>query len=315
MKTRIVCFLLLVLPGLALEAAIAPGPAKPFLHKVTDGVYTVIGQMDAPNAANRGYMCNVTFIITGKGVVVVDSGGSLENGRMLIRHIRRITDKPVTHVINTHAHADHWFGNHAFSQLTPKPVIIGHANMKKRAREIAPRWLRFMERSTKGASRGTRPVLPDRTVTGNTVLKTGGVEIRLIHTGFSHTRGDLVVWLPQKRVLITGDVLTYKRIPGMRDASPLGNIRALEMLLQLPARHVVPGHGPVSDRRAIRYMLGYLRLLRREVARYQDQGLQPYEMLTRINVGKYVEMAMFSHQFRNNVFRMYHDIEQAQFGD
>lgn len=311
-RISLIWAVVLMMPA-GLMAAVDPGPAEPRLHKLSGRIYTLVGQMDVPSAANKGYMCNATFVITDSGVVVIDTGGSLQTGRMLLSHIRKVTDKPVTHIINTHAHADHWFGNHAFSLLKPRPVIIGHEKMKSHARSIGPRWLKIMARMTKGASKGTKLVLPDKTIKGSTSLTIGGVVFKLLYQGYAHTHGDLVVWLPQQKVLVTGDILFYKRTPGLRDASPLGNIRALEALLKLPAKYVVPGHGAVSDKRAIRYMLGYLKLLKREVSRYQQQGLQSYEMRSRINVGKYIEMAMFSTQFSNNVFRMYQDVERASF--
>lgn len=290
-----------------------PSLTNPNLTKVNERVYALVGDMDVPNEHNHGYICNSTFVITDEGVVVVDPGGSVQVGRMIIAEIRKLTNKPITHVFNTHHHADHWMGNHAFEELKPRPVILAHALMRETAGEIGERWLGIISDMTKGANKGTRVVLPHKIVKGDEALKIGGLTFTLYHPEHAHTKGDIAIFIPEERVLIAGDILFYLRTPGFQDASPRGNAQALKYLLSLDAKQVIPGHGPVTDKSGIRYMLDYIALLQREVKKHYDQGLTDYDMKDRLEVGKYRNMSGFKDRFGVNVNRMYLEIEASSF--
>ncbi len=290
-----------------------PSLANPNLTKVTDRVYALIGEMAIPNEKNDGFICNSVFVITNEGVVVIDPGGTLQIGRMVIDEIRKITKKPITHVINTHHHADHWMGNHAFDDLNPKPEILGHLVMKETAEEIGERWLEIISNLTKGKNKGTKIILPTRTVEGNETLKIGGLTFQLFHPEHAHTKGDIAIYIPEEKVLLPGDIFFYIRTPGFQDASPLGNAEALEALKKLDFDKVVPGHGPVTDKSGIDYMLNFIHLVHREVKKYLDQGLADFEMKEKINVGKYKNMSGFKDRFGIIINRMYLEIEEREF--
>lgn len=290
-----------------------PSLQNPNITRSGSRVYTLVGDMDVPNKNNHGFICNSSFVITDSGVVVVDPGGSRQVGKMILAEIRKRTDKPITHVFNTHHHADHWMGNAAFVELKPKPKIIGHHYMRNKAMEIGERWLEIIANMTGGANKGTRAVVPDEVVKGDEILHIGGIEFRLLHYEHAHTRGDIAIYLPGLKTLLAGDVLFYHRTPGFQDASPLGNLAALQAMQQLDVRHVVPGHGPVTDKSGIKYMVDYVHLLHDEVKKYFEAGLQDFEMKERINVGSYRNMSGFKERFGNNVNRMYHEVEQNTF--
>jgi glyoxylase-like metal-dependent hydrolase (beta-lactamase superfamily II) len=315
LRTRLL-YLLCAWPlgsGAAPTADAPPSLTRPNVQQVSPHVYALVGDMDVPNERNQGFICNSVFVITDKSVVVVDPGGSVQVGRMLLAEIRRVTPLPVSHVIDTHHHADHWMGNHAFAELTPRPAIVGHRIMRDSAADIADRWLAILRDMTHGATRGTRAVLPDTLVSGDEVLHVGGMDLVLFHPPHAHTRGDIAVYLPQERTLIAGDILFYRRTPGFQDASPKGNAAALEDFLKLDVEHVVPGHGPVTDRSGIVYMRDYLRLLRAQVEKYYQQGLSDYEMQDRIDVGDYRSMSGFRERFGVNVNRTYAEVEAESF--
>ncbi|MFY8043628.1 MAG: MBL fold metallo-hydrolase, partial [Rhodoferax sp.] len=92
------------------------GPPVPDIpaQQLSAHVWMIFAKDGFPTAANQGMMANVTFVVTPGGVVVIDSGGSLQIGQMAIRMIRKVSALPVVAVINTHYHGDHWLGNHAF---------------------------------------------------------------------------------------------------------------------------------------------------------------------------------------------------------
>lgn len=298
-------------PGTGITAV--PSLQNANVTQVSERVYVLVGDMDVPNEKNGGFICNSVFIITDTGVVVVDPGGSLQIGRLIISEIKKRTSKPVTHVFNTHHHADHWMGNHAFAELPEKPQILGHDVMRQTASEIGERWLEIIGQLTNNANQGTKVVLPETLLSGDETLSIGGLSFVLSHPAYAHTQGDIVLYVPEERLLLTGDVLFYQRTPGFQDASPLGNLRALESLQRFDAAAVVPGHGPVTDASGIVWMIDYIKLLQSQVQQYFAAGLQDYEMKDKIDVGHYRHMSGFAERFGINVNRMYLEVESLAF--
>ncbi len=290
-----------------------PNLDNPNITQVSKNIFSLIGDMDVPNEGNDGFICNSTFVITHDGVVVIDSGGSVQIGRMIINEIKKRTNKPITHVFNTHHHADHWMGNQAFEELNPKPIIMGHPVMKETAFEIGDRWVKIIADLTKGKNKGTKVVLPNKSLRGDEVLELGGITFSLYHPRHAHTKGDIAIYLPKEKVLLAGDILFYLRTPGFQDASPLGNQKALLELEKLDIDKVIPGHGPVTDKKGLRYMLDYIHLLHQQVKHYIDKGLEDYEMKNKIDVKSYKNMSGFKERFGINVNRMYLEIEENSF--
>lgn len=295
------------------SAAAPPSLQNPNVQQVTPHIFALVGAMDVPNARNHGFICNSVFIIGEDGVAVIDPGGSLQIGRMVLAQIRARTKKPITHVINTHHHADHWLGNQAFADLKPRPQIIGHKHMLAQAEGGAQAYVDSMLRLTAGASRGTRPVLPHIGVEGTEQFPIGGRTLVLYHPAHAHTEGDLAVYIPEEKTVIAGDILFYRRTPGWQDASPKGNEAALAHLAAWRPRHVVPGHGPVTDESGIAWMQKYIHILRAQVRHYADAGLTDYEMKDKIDVGPYRSMSGFATRFGTNVNRMFLEIEAEGF--
>lgn len=287
-----------------------PSLSNPNITQVSPHVFALVGDMDVPNENNDGFICNSTFVITNEGVVVIDPGGSVQIGRMIINEIRKRTTKPITHVFNTHHHADHWMGNQAFTELDSKPIIMGHAIMKNKAFDIGEQWVKIISDMTKGKNNGTKAVLPNKLLQGNEVLNIGGISFSLYHPKHAHTKGDIAIYMAEEKTLIAGDVLFYMRTPGFQDASPLGNQSALQDLEKLDINKVIPGHGPVTDKEGIRYMLKYINILHAQVKYYFEKGLEDYEMKNKIDVKEYKTMSGFKERFGINVNRMYLEVEQ-----
>jgi len=310
--------LVIVLMGLLLfnqllRAALVPSLSQPNTVKVSKSVYALIGDMDVPTPENQGFISNTTFIITDDSVVVVDPGGSKQIGEMVIAEIRKVTDKPISHVINTHHHADHWMANDAFTALSPRPQIVGHAYMRTKAKEIGEQWLGIISRLTNKANIGTKVVLPDTEIVGGRQWKMGNLTLQFYHPAHAHTKGDIAIFIPEEKVLVAGDIHFYKRTPGFQDASPLGNLAALKELKKLNPKHVIPGHGPVTDINGLQYMLTYIEKLESEVSRLFKDGLEDFEMNDKIKLGDYRNMSGFSSRFGINVNRMYAEIEARDF--
>jgi len=227
------------------------GPAVPDqpLHRLSARVAMVFAEEGFPTPENRGMMANVVFVLTSVGVVVIDTGASVQIGEMALRRLRTLSERPVVAVLNSHAHGDHFLGNDAFVQaFGPALPILAHPEARRQIADVAgSAWRAAMARWTHGASLGTRVVVPDRDALPGEVLRFGDTTLRLHHHGRAHTEADLCVEVVEDRVVYVGDVAMNGRIANMDDGSYVGTLRTLDILQRtLPGSLWVPGHGRAS---------------------------------------------------------------------
>lgn len=175
---------------------------------------------------------NTTALITNDGVLLVDDKFDIDHDGIMAE-LKKITDKPVKYVINTHHHADHSGGNVKFQAMDAKIV----ASQEAREQMVAY----------------NQPGLPDIVIEHHAHIFLGGKNVALYHFGRAHTNGDLVVLFPADRVLAAGDIYTKgDDVPELIDYSGGGSAvewpSTLRSALQLDFDTVVPGHGPIATK-------------------------------------------------------------------
>jgi glyoxylase-like metal-dependent hydrolase (beta-lactamase superfamily II) len=222
---------------------------EPRTLRINERVYVLLGPIQHANRLNQGYMINSTVIVGDTGVLLVDSGGSDEVGRHIAAAVRRITDKPVTHVVNTHHHGDHYLGNVAFEGAT----FISSEMCRKLVLDTGHEWLGIMERDIGHKLPGTRPLAADVTYGAGTRTEVSIYGVRVVFwvPPGSHTIGDLLVHLPDDKVLVAGDVLVSRIVPTLQDGFLRNWIQTLDEIQTLDAEYFVPGHGDLMSRRDI----------------------------------------------------------------
>jgi glyoxylase-like metal-dependent hydrolase (beta-lactamase superfamily II) len=293
-------------------AALAQSPAV-LPVAVAPNVYMVQGLAALGSSANRNFISNAAFVITPAGVIVIDALGSPVLAEELLAAIARITPLPVRQVVVTHYHADHIYGLQAFKARGA--TIVAHAlaqgylhsdtaaqRLEASRQEMAP-WI----------DGRTRLVEADRWIDGPETFSLGGVEFLVQPAGPAHTPEDLVVFLPQSRVLFAGDLVFRNRIPFVGQADSGRWVEGLDRLLALEPRVIVPGHGPastdaVADLRLTRDYLLHLRQSMGEAAR----NLEPFdEAYARADWSRFQHLPLFQAANRMNAYNTYLLMEQA----
>lgn len=270
------------LAALLLPAAGLVSPARATLpfSEVAEGVYVRFGVHEEVTAANCGAIANIGFIVGAESVAVIDTGSSHNEGVALRDAVAAVTDKPISHVVNTHVHFDHCFGNDAFAGLGVP--IIGHKNLP---RALADRGAFYSELLSGLCPdfAGTEVVPPGETVAETLDIDLGDRPLRLTAWPTAHTNTDLTVFDRRTGTLWAGDLIFAERLPTL-DGSIVGWLATLDGLLPPDVRQVVPGHGAVSDgRAALAAERAYLEALRDGVRQALADDLDIPETLARLD--------------------------------
>lgn len=273
--------LLALAAALLLRAAPAIAQDKMVLRTITDGVYMMQNERGSSNS---------TFVITDDGVVVLDA--DLRTADQVLAQIRKMTDKKVKYLITSHSAGDHASG--AWQYREDKPVFIATRTQMRdlymqEGREFAER------KETDEVYKKGELVRPDIGFEGGMTLQFGGLTFVLTEEGVGHSTSDVTVFIPQKRVMLMGDLLDTEIHPGQGESAGVfysnvkGWLRSLDnvMARHLPVETYVPGHGPVHVGRGVADLeeqKRYFIVMRDEVSKMMKAGKTVKEIEKEIQV-------------------------------
>lgn len=226
------------------------------LVRITDKVYAYVDVKESSAANSFG--ANAGIIIGDKEIIVIDTLVSAREAQRFIRDIREISEKPIKYVVNTHYHLDHSFGNSEFIKLGA--TLITHANCADEIRLKGQSTLAGAEGYglTPEDMVGTEISFPEITFTDRMQLTLDGMDIQLIYVAPSHSKGSILVYLPGEKVVFAGDVLFTDFHPYMGDGDIAGWLQNLDFLAGLEADRIIPGHGPLSNKKDVADMQAYI---------------------------------------------------------
>ena len=234
----------------------------------------------------EGGQTNAGFIVGEEGVLVIDSLMTPTLAKSLLSAIRSVTGAPIRYMVDTHYHGDHVFGNQYF---LPAP-IIGHVNCR---RELLEKFEANMQRY-----RNTRPELipeleqirmtpPDVTFEDRMTIRLGEREVQLIYLGRAHTASDILIYLPQEKLLYAGDIAFHKVLPAFPDGHIVKWIDVMEETAKLDFDTIVPGHGPVGGKAEFEEARELMAHLHREIRMGFDMSLSEEETARKVELGKF----------------------------
>lgn len=261
--------------------------------EVSEGVYAYI-QSDG-----SWWINNTGFMVGSRGVVSVDACSTAARSRAYIEAIEELSGQPVRTLINTHHHGDHTFGNYLF----PEATIVGQERSRAAIQAWGPpRSAPFWTEVEWGDIELAPPFLTfDESVT----VYVDDLACKVMHMGVpAHTNNDAVVWLPERKVLFSGDLLFQDVTPFILQGSLGGMLETLAVVEQLGAETIVPGHGPVSGPDVFAEVANYLRFVKRVAAKGVAAGLTPLEVALETDLGEFGDL-LDNERIVGNLHRAY----------
>lgn len=273
------------------------------------GVYSAIGATAPPTYENSGHNNNLSFIITGEGVVVVNGGGAYVLAKALHDEIRTLTDQPVVLVVNENGQGHAMLGNSYWAEQNVP--IIAHEEAASEFEERGFRILEGMQQLNREKAEGTFLQGPTETFREDYIVELGEYRIEVRYLGPSHSAGDVVVWLPNQDLVIAGDMAFHERmLPIFEDTYTLDWLETWDNEFEaLNATYVIPGHGhPTNMDQVRRYTKGYLEYLRAQIGAHLDEGGGLAEAYY-VDQSPYAHLDTFEELATKNAGRVYEQME------
>lgn len=280
-------------------------------QRVAEGVYAHIGETGPRTAENEGLNANIGLVVTPAGAVLIDAGATFQSARQIHEAVRRVTAQPVKWVFNTGGQDHRWLGNGYFAAQGAQVIAhaAGRADMVDRGNDQ----LQALRAALGEKAVGTVPTLPTRWLQGaDERIELGGVVFEFKHRGGAHTPGDTLVWLPQKGVLFTGDVVYVERMLGVL---PVSRTKAwlltFGVVESLAPAVLVPGHGSVTTVAAAKADTEALLLaLRAHMKKAVDEGVDMSAAVRSFDARPFNRLLNAAELMPGNASRAYLELER-----
>lgn len=285
-------------------------------EKIAGHTYVIHGPGVRSIKENQGFINNPAFIITNKSVIVIDPGSSVQIGRSVLAHIRKVTNKPVSHIFITHVHGDHWLGNQAFYEENPKVKIYAHPLMIKAAHAgEAEEWVERMERLTDHATAGTKAIIPTETLKDQQSIKVGDITIKPHLIDWAHTKTDAMLEVVEDKVLFTGDIVNNGRLVVFENGSFRGSIKSIQNAEAMPINKVVPGHGKTGGKEVLSDNRELLNTIYTTVKTLMEDDMEAHEMKPEVlkKLGQYQSWGNVENEIGRYIIKAVLEAEQAEF--
>jgi glyoxylase-like metal-dependent hydrolase (beta-lactamase superfamily II) len=303
---------LIAVPALASEDIADQYPASLLYSKpveVIPHVWSAIGATAPPTFENAGHNNNLSFIVTGDGVVVMNSGASWELAEALHAEIKVVTDQPVKLVFTENGQGHAMLGNSYW--IAQGVDVVAHVDAAAAFEDSGPQSLRAAQDQMKERAAQTTLAPPTITFEDEYIVEMGDMRIEARYLGPAHSPGDIVVWLPEQSMVISGDMAFHERmLPIFEDTMTADWIETWETAFEpMGATYVIPGHGhPTNMAQVRRYTHDYLVYLRAQVGALIEEGGGLAEAYY-VDQTPYTNLDTFEELATKNAGRVYEQME------
>jgi glyoxylase-like metal-dependent hydrolase (beta-lactamase superfamily II) len=275
--------------------------------KIADNVWCFFGAIEPPTKENAGNMANNCYIKTKDSYVVMDTGPSFQFAKQAYASMKKIEDLPVSHIIISHEHDDHWLGND-FYKKEFNTKLIGPESVNTEYKEGTP--TRMFNVLPKNAIEGTHIIKLDEIPKTKTSITVGGEKFDIIPMDTkAHTGDDIFVYMPERKILFAGDLVMNGRITSGRHGSVMGQLKALAMMQKLDWKILIPGHGFITDGTAMDEASLYFNLTKERVLKAIDEDVDATEINEVVKLIEFKDKAMYDILNAHNIGFAFDELE------
>lgn len=277
--------------------------------EVIPHVWSAIGATAPPTYENSGHNNNLSFIVTGDGVIVINGGAAYILAKALHREINVVTDQPVKLVIDENGQGHAMLGNSYWAEQGVP--ILAHVDAAHEIEERGNQILEGMKRYNRDKAEGTFVAPPTETFEDKHIIEMGNFRIEVLHLGPAHGPGDTQVWLPEQSLVIAGDMAFHERmLPIFEDTIVADWLETWENGFEaLNATFVIPGHGhPTNMAQVRRYTRDYLLYLRSKIGDHLEDGGDLADAYY-VDQSPYAHLDTFEELATKNAGRVYEQME------
>ena len=279
------------------------------INEVEENIFLHYGVHEDSSIKNQGDIANIGFIVGEKSVLIIDTGGTLEIAKNLLETVKNKTSLPISHVVITHGHPDHYLGSEIFKISNIQ--FIGHENLKRSINMNFNFYKTLQASSIENQSvLDIKPVFPDLEIKKNQTITVdlGGREVKIRAWESGHTDSDLSVYDVKSKILWTENIFV-NRIPSVR-ASILGWKKNLEITSKMDINRIIPGHGKITTKdEALLPMLSYFRRMIKEIRTLHDKGINIETAQKEVAKDNKENWLLFNDYHISNVTKAYSELE------
>ncbi|MBL6970172.1 MAG: MBL fold metallo-hydrolase [Campylobacterales bacterium] len=286
--------------------------------QVSDRVWCFFGAMEMPTKENAGDMSNSCYIKGDDSWIAWDSGPSYKYAQQAYATMKEIADMPVSTVVVSHEHDDHWLGNNYYKEvhnakiLGPESINVNYDASFPRnieGKEYPGLQTRMVRALYQNAIRGTTLVKVDEHFEDTTEFEVSGVKMEYVKVGYAHSEEDWFLYLPDDKVVLVADVVMNGRVTSNRDGIVVGQIEALKAIKSREWDYLVPGHGFITDKTAADESIQYFTLLKGRVLEGIEDEINPDFITKHVTLEEFRDKDLYYTLSPGNVFRSYEELE------
>ena len=276
-------------------------------QKVSENIWCFFGKTEVPSKENGGFMANSCYIKAKDSYILIDTGANYNFAKQAYEAMQKIEDLKVSTIIITHEHDDHWMGNSFYKDRFNSTIYAPKSINENYNENSKPRIFEILDKSE---MENTKVIKADVVVSDEKVINISDKTIKIIPTKLTaHTKDDLIVYLPDEKVIFTGDIIMNQRVTSNRDGSVIGTLKAIDLINSYDWNTLIAGHGTITDKKATDFTTKYFTLLKTRVLEAIEAGITADEISKVVTMDDFKDIAMFDELNSRNVFDAFRELE------
>ena len=276
-------------------------------QKVSENIWCFFGKTEVPSKENGGFMANSCYIKAKDSYILIDTGANYNFAKQAYEAMQKIEDLKVGTIIITHEHDDHWMGNSFYKDRFNSTIYAPKSINENYNENSKPRIFEILD---KNEMENTKVIKADVVVSDEKVINISDKTIKIIPTKLTaHTKDDLIVYLPDEKVIFTGDIIMNQRVTSNRDGSVIGTLKAIDLINSYDWNTLIAGHGTITDKKATDFTTKYFTLLKTRVLEAIEAGTTADEISKVVTMDDFKDVAMFDELNSRNVFDAFRELE------